>query len=92
MFFLAEQTNAQNLANLQEAGIVLILGMVVVFVFLALLVFSTKLMSKVLGKIVPAAPEKPAASPVVSVAPSAAGSNDGEIAAAICAAVVQSRK
>lgn len=93
MLFLIEQTNAQDMANLREAGVVLLLGMCVVFLFLALLIYATKAMSAVLKKFAPAVPEKKAvAAPVAGAVPVAAGSNESEIAAAIAAAVVQSRK
>ena len=77
MFFEAANQLVTNLQN----------GLI----FLAVLIFATKLMGKIVKKFVPEVPEtkQPAASAVVT-APAA--SNDAEIAAAICAAVVQSRK
>ena len=88
MFFEAAN---QLVTNLQNGLILLVLGMGTVFVFLAVLIFATKLMGKIVKKFVPEVPEtkQPAASAVVT-APAAG--NDAEIAAAICAAVVQSRK
>lgn len=88
MFF--EATN-QLMENLQSGLILLVLGMGTVFVFLAILILATKLMGKIVTKFVPEVPEAKQPAPSAVVSAPAAG-NDAEIAAAICAAVVQSRK
>jgi oxaloacetate decarboxylase gamma subunit len=90
MTFLTAAEHTLLVTTLQDGLILLLLGMGTVFVFLTLLVFLTKGMSSIVRKVTPK--EQPAAtSPVVeSVAPSAG--NDAEIAAAIAAAFVQSKK
>lgn len=71
-------------------GLILLgLGMGVVFVFLVILIFSTKIMSKIVGKITknaPVATTTKVSSPVMT-----AGSQDTEVAIAIAAAVQKSQ-
>jgi oxaloacetate decarboxylase gamma subunit len=90
MYFLTQFPKEQLATNLQNGLILLLLGMGTVFVFLTLLVFVTKGMSAIVRKIAPAE-TKSVASPVETIVAPKAG-NDTEIAAAICAAYVQSKK
>ncbi len=68
--------------------ILMLLGMGVVFVFLTLLVFTTKLLSTLVIKFMP---EQSVAQRPASV-PSVTTSTDTEIAAAITAAVAHSKR
>jgi len=93
MFNLLENMPKDVLMQQLTDGLILmVLGMVTVFIFLTILIFTTKLLSKVLGKI---APEKPAAAaPKRSTAPAATAApvtKDAEVAAAIAAAYQRSR-
>lgn len=83
-------TNAELVSQLGEGFILLVLGMGTVFVFLTILIFATKAMSKIVAKI---APEK-APAPVKRSAPkaAAAGAQDSEVAAAIAAAYARNKK
>lgn len=83
----------QWLAQLQDGLILLVLGMGFVFVFLTVLIFTTKLMSKVVNKVAPAEAAPAAkASPAASQRVSEDRANkDPEIAAAIAAAYAKSR-
>ena len=66
----------------------MVLGMLVVFAFLVILIVAIKVMSKILGKF--AKPEEPKKK--VAAAPTAAvKDDDARIAAAIAAAVDQTR-
>ncbi len=88
MFF--EATN-QLVQNVQNGFILLVLGMGTVFVFLTILIYAMKLTAVVVKKFVPEVPETKGPAPeAVVTAPTA--NNDAEVAAAICAAVAQSRK
>ena len=75
-------------AQLKDGLVVMVLGMLVVFLFLIILIVAIKAMSKVVGKF--AKPEEPkkkvAAAPVAT-----AKDDDAKIAAAIAAAVDQTR-
>ena len=75
-------------AQLKDGLVVMVLGMLVVFLFLVILIVATKAMSKIVGKF--AKPEEPkkkvAAAPVATVK-----DDDAKIAAAIAAAVDQTR-
>ena len=75
-------------AQLKDGLVVMVLGMLVVFLFLIILIVAIKAMSKVVGKF--AKPEEPkikvAAAPVATVK-----DDDAKIAAAIAAAVDQTR-
>ena len=70
--------------------VLLVLGMGTVFVFLTILIFTTKLLSKVCARIAPAKPAAPAQKKSTA-APQASGVNkDAEVAAAIAAAYARS--
>lgn len=75
-------------AQLKDGLVVMVIGMLVVFLFLVILIVATKAMSKIVGKF--AKPEEPkkkvAAAPVATVK-----DDDAKIAAAIAAAVDQTR-
>ena len=75
-------------AQLKDGLVVMVIGMLVVFLFLVILIVATKAMSKIVGKFVK--PEEPkknvAAAPVATVK-----DDDAKIAAAIAAAVDQTR-
>ena len=75
-------------AQLKDGLVVMVIGMLVVFLFLIILIGATKAMSKIVGKFVkPAEPKKKvAAAPVATVK-----DDDAKIAAAIAAAVDQTR-
>lgn len=75
-------------AQLKDGLVVMVLGMLVVFLFLIILIVAIKAMSKVVGKFVkPEEPKKKvAAAPVATVK-----DDDAKIAAAIAAAVDQTR-
>ncbi len=88
--YLLTQLPKDLLATQLKNGVVLmILGMAIVFVFLTILVFTTKGVSKLVRKF---EKKKPAA-PVVQAAPAAVAvaSNDAEVAVAIAAAVAKSK-
>ena len=75
-------------AQLKDGLVVMVLGMLVVFLFLIILIVAIKAMSKVVGKF--AKPEEPKKK--VTAAPVAtAKDDDAKIAAAIAAAVDQTR-
>ncbi len=71
--------------------ILLVLGMGVVFLFLTLLVFSTKFLSFFVKKYLPEKVSTVAKRPVSASGPPTADSAGAEIAAAITAAVAQSK-
>ena len=75
-------------AQLKDGLVVMVIGMLVVFLFLINLIGATKAMSKIVGKFVkPEEPKKKvAAAPVATVK-----DDDAKIAAAIAAAVDQTR-
>ena len=75
-------------AQLKDGLVVMVIGMLVVFLFLIILIGATKAMSKIVGKFVkPEEPKKKvAAAPVATVK-----DDDAKIAAAIAAAVNQTR-
>lgn len=78
--------------QLQGGLILLVLGMGTVFVFLTLLIYSTKLLSKICSRIAPAKPAA-AAAPARSSASAApkSANKDAEVAAAIAAAYQKSK-
>ncbi|MCR4676379.1 MAG: OadG family protein [Sphaerochaetaceae bacterium] len=89
--FLITQLPAEVLKQQMGNGVVLmLLGMSIVFVFLTILVFTTKGISKIVGKIEAKKPQK--AAPVPEAAPVQVTGADSEIAAVIAAAVVKSRE
>lgn len=88
MFLLAQLSKDVLKTQLSNGVILMLLGMAIVFVFLTILVFTTKAVSKVVGKIDAKQP-KVAVSAPEAVVPAA--SCDAEVAAAIVAAVVKSK-
>ena len=85
---LTNLPSAYLAAQLKDGLVVMVLGMLVVFLFLIILIGATKAMSKIVGKFVkPEEPKKKvAAAPVATVK-----NDDAKIAAAIAAAVDQTR-
>ena len=92
MYLLAQLPAEQLSTQIKNGLILLILGMAIVFVFLTILVFSTKLVSKIVRKFESKSPApatvvaEPVAKPVAKAA-----SKDAEVAAAIAAAVAKSK-
>lgn len=77
--------------QLGYGAVLMLLGMATVFLFLVILIFATKAMSKIVTKISkpsPAAAKKPATASAPKAAPAA---NDAAIAAAIAAAYDKSK-
>lgn len=75
--------------TLVEAGVLMFIGMVVVFAFLTMLIFATKLLTK----IALALPEQETATPAPrKIAPTVSGQPSPQVVAAIGAAVKQYRK
>ena len=85
--------NEMLLEQVNNGLILMVLGMGVVFVFLTLLVFSTKFLSFIIRKYFPES-AKPVVRPssVSAAAPTAPNPAGAEIAAAIAAAVVRSKR
>ena len=85
---LTNLPSAYLCAQLKDGLVVMVIGMLVVFLFLIILIGATKAMSKIVGKFVkPEEPKKKvAAAPVATVK-----DDDAKIAAAIAAAVDQTR-
>ena len=80
------------LEQLQCGLILLVLGMGTVFVFLTLLIASTKLLSKVCARIAPAkSVAATTARPKTNAAPAKVATKDAEVAAAIAAAYQRSK-
>ncbi len=93
MFSLAQLPTEQLLSQLKNGLVLLVLGMSIVFVFLTILVFTTKTVSKIVRKFEkkkPAAQAAPAA-PVAAAAPAAISASEAEIALAIAAAMAKSK-
>ena len=92
MYALAQLPAEQLSSQISNGLILLVLGMAIVFVFLTILVFTTKGVSKIVRKFEKKAP---AAQPVTQAAqvaaPAAVASNDAEVAVAIAAAMAKSR-
>ncbi len=80
----------QLIQQIKDGGVLMLLGMCTVFFFLVILIYATKLMSKIVGRIKPA-PAPVAKKPAESVAQKAAN-NDAMAAAAIAAAWDKSNK
>ena len=93
MFLLAQLPAETLRAQLSNGVILMVLGMAIVFVFLTILVFTTKAVSKIVGKFESKKPQKAPAAPVVAApaAVSSIGVADAEVAAAIVAAVAKSQ-
>ena len=89
MFSLAQLPADVLKQQLGNGVILMVLGMAIVFVFLTILVFTTKWVSKLVKKIESKQPQKVVEAPA-AVVPTGAPC-DAEIAAAIVAAVAKSR-
>ncbi len=93
MYLLAQLPAEQLTTQIKNGLILLVLGMAIVFVFLTILVFSTKLVSKIVRKFESQspAPATVVAEPVAQPKAKAAAKDDAEVAAAIAAAVAKSK-
>lgn len=80
----------QLVQQIKDGGVLMLLGMCTVFVFLIVLIYATKLMSKVVGRAKPEA--APVAKKSVESAASTSANNDAMVAAAIAAAWDKSNK
>ena len=77
-------------AQLKDGIVLMFLGMIVVFIFLTILIYSIKLMSKIVGKNAPA--EEPKKKVAAQPATAVKSTNDDEkIAVAIAASVSKGR-
>ena len=88
MYALAQLPAEQLAQQLSNGLILLALGMSIVFLFLTILVFTTKGVSKVVKSIEKRKPAPQIAAPAVE---SASAGNDAEIAVAIAAAMAKSK-
>ena len=86
MYALAQLPKEQLTQQLGNGLILLALGMSVVFLFLTILVFTTKGVSRVVRNI-----EKKKPAPQVAAPAAEAAGNDAEIAVAIAAAMAKSK-
>ena len=89
MYALAQLPKEQLAQQLSNGLILLALGMSIVFLFLTILVFTTKGVSRVVKSIEKRKPELKIAVPVAESAIPAG--NDAEIAVAIAAAMAKSK-
>ena len=89
MYALAQLSSEVLLAQLKNGLFLLAMGMAIVFVFLTILVFTTKGVSKIVRKFEKKVPAAQAA-PQAASAP-AGSSDDAEVAVAIAAALAKSR-
>ena len=89
MYALAQLPKEQLSQQLSNGLILLALGMAIVFLFLTILVFTTKGVSKVVRAIEKKKPVAQVAAPAAASA--APAGNDAEIAVAIAAAMVKSK-
>ncbi len=78
--------------QLEQGGILMILGMGTVFVFLAVLIYTTKGISALCKKFVPAETSAPKTTTAPKATSNSSANKDGEIAAAIAAAYSKSNK
>ena len=76
--------------QIQDGLVLLVLGMGTVFVFLTILIFTTKLLSKVCARCAPAKPATPATKKSTAAPQNSGVNKDAEIAAAIAAAYARS--
>ena len=90
MYALAQLPKEQLASQLSNGLILLALGMSIVFLFLTILVFTTKGVSKVVRNIEKKKPAPQIAEAAAASAATAAG-NDAEIAVAIAAAMAKSK-
>ena len=88
MYALAQLPKEQLASQLSNGLILLALGMSIVFLFLTILVFTTKGVSRVVRDI---EKKKPASQIAAPVAAAEAAGNDAEIAVAIAAAMAKSK-
>lgn len=86
MFLLAQLPVEELKAQLGNGIILMILGMAIVFLFLTILVFTTKSVSGIVKKYERKLPAKSVTQPAVSQT----SASEAEIAAVIAAAVVKS--
>jgi oxaloacetate decarboxylase gamma subunit len=89
---LQQLPNELLIAQVENGLILLLLGMGVVFLFLTLLVFTTKLLSLLVKKYLPEKTPIVAKRPVSASAAPAIDTSGAEIAAAIAAAVAHSKR
>ncbi|MBR6348875.1 MAG: OadG family protein [Spirochaetales bacterium] len=90
MYALAQLSSEVLLAQLKNGLFLLVMGMAIVFVFLTILVFTTKGVSKIVRKFEKKVPAAAQNAPQASAAP-AGSSDDAEVAVAIAAALAKSR-
>ena len=88
MYALAQLPKEQLAQQLSNGLILLALGMSIVFLFLTILVFTTKGVSRVVRNIEKKKPAPQVAAPAASAAPAG---TDAEIAVAIAAAMAKSK-
>ncbi|MBR4427407.1 MAG: OadG family protein [Spirochaetales bacterium] len=93
MFSLAQLPTEQLVSQLKNGLVLLVLGMAIVFVFLTILVFTTKGVSKVVRKFEKKKPVAQVAAPaaVSAAAAPAASTSEAEVALAIAAAMAKSK-
>ncbi|MBO4394346.1 MAG: OadG family protein [Spirochaetales bacterium] len=93
MFSLAQLPTEQLVSQLKNGLVLLVLGMAIVFVFLTILVFTTKGVSKVVRKFEKKKPVAQVAAPaaVSTAAAPAASTSEAEVALAIAAAMAKSK-
>ena len=93
MFSLAQLPTEQLVSQLKNGLVLLVLGMALVFVFLTILVFTTKGVSKVVRKFEKKKPVAQVAAPaaVSTAAAPAASTSEAEVALAIAAAMAKSK-
>lgn len=90
MYALAQLPKEQLSQQFSNGLILLALGMAIVFLFLTILVFTTKGVSKVVRSIEKKKPAPQVAAPAAASVAAPAG-NDAEIAVAIAAAMAKSK-
>ena len=88
MYALAQLPKEQLASQLSNGLILLALGMSIVFLFLTILVFTTKGVSRVVRNI---EKKKPAPQVAAPAAAAEAAGNDAELAVAIAAAMAKSK-
>ena len=90
MYALAQLPKEQLSQQFSNGLILLALGMAIVFLFLTILVFTTKGVSKIVRSIEKKKPAPQVAAPAAASAATTVG-NDAEIAVAIAAAMAKSK-
>ncbi len=81
----------QLIQQIKDGGVLMLLGMCTVFVFLIILIYATKLMSKIISRIKPSTPETKRSAEAKTASHSSAA-DDAMTAAAIAAAWDKSSK